>query len=245
MAKCAVLSDIHGNVTALDAVLSDIRRRNIDTIICLGDLVGKGPQSAKAVDTCRRECSVVVKGNWDDMTADTAHPPINEMTTWLREQLGPERMSYLNALPVSHDFERGGKSIRLFHASSRGIHHRVHMDDTKDIHYEMFSNTDFTGFSSNPEVIGYGDIHCAYMKNLGSRILFNTGSVGNPLDQNQASFVILEENKNSQGVLSLQFQFIRVPYDIEAEIEIARAMNMPDFEPYCRELRTGTYRGNK
>ncbi len=66
MDKIAVISDIHGNIQALESVLNDIKLRGIERIICLGDLVGKGPHSSEAIEIIRKECEVVVMGNWDD-----------------------------------------------------------------------------------------------------------------------------------------------------------------------------------
>ena len=79
--------------------LADIDRREITRIICLGDLVGKGPDSARAVDICVARCEAVVKGNWDESmaTADDAGPHLR----WQRERLGPARLEYLASLPIS------------------------------------------------------------------------------------------------------------------------------------------------
>ena len=65
MEKIAIISDIHGNLPALEAVLHDIKRRGITRIFCLGDLVGKGPSSAEVVDLIKQTCEAVVQGNWD------------------------------------------------------------------------------------------------------------------------------------------------------------------------------------
>ena len=62
MDSVALISDLHGNLPALEAVLHDIKRRNISRIFCLGDLVGKGPHSEKVVDICREVCEVTVQG---------------------------------------------------------------------------------------------------------------------------------------------------------------------------------------
>jgi len=66
MEHVAIISDLHGNLPALEAVLCDIKRRNISRIFCLGDLVGKGPHAEKVVDICQDVCEVTIKGNWDD-----------------------------------------------------------------------------------------------------------------------------------------------------------------------------------
>ena len=63
MDRIAIISDIHGNIPALEATLRDIQRRNIKRIFCLGDLVGKGPHSDQAVDICREVCEGIIRGN--------------------------------------------------------------------------------------------------------------------------------------------------------------------------------------
>jgi protein phosphatase len=63
--KIAVISDIHGNILALESAFQDIRTREIKRNICLGDLEGKGPHSSKAADLIQEHCETVVKGNWD------------------------------------------------------------------------------------------------------------------------------------------------------------------------------------
>ena len=240
MDRIALISDVHGNIPAFEATLRDIRRHNIHRVFCLGDLVGKGPHSDKAVDICREECDVTVKGNWDDfILAETDNP----ILLWHRKRLGRERLDYLKSLPGTIEFYMSGKRVRLFHASQKGVHYRVHMNDPRDKHMEMFSNTDFTGNAFEPDVVGYGDIHSAYVKSFQSRMLFNVGSVGNPLDLTQASYAILEGESDSRtdGIFSIHL--IRVPYDIELATKQAEDENMPELELYVDELRTGRYRG--
>src|SRR5262249_29840307 len=113
MERIAVISDIHGNMPALEAVIKDIRRRRIKRIICLGDLVGKGPQPAEAVDRIREVCELTVQGNWD---AGITLPQDKESGIWQQEKLGPERLNYLQSLPFSVDLHLSGRWFRLFHA---------------------------------------------------------------------------------------------------------------------------------
>src|SRR5436309_3321575 len=89
MDRIALISDIHGNIPALEATLQDIGRRQITRVFCLGDLVGKGPDSDRTVDICRVACAVTVKGNWDDFILnETDHPTLQ----WHRRRLGRERL---------------------------------------------------------------------------------------------------------------------------------------------------------
>lgn len=240
MDQIALIADLHGNLPAFEATLADIRRRGIEQIFCLGDLVGKGPHSAQAVDRCREVCTQTVKGNWDDFIGKATDNPTMQ---WHQARLGPARLAYLQALPTVIEFTMSGKRVRLFHASQIGIYHRVRMNDPIEKHLAMFTNTDFTGAGVEPDVVGYGDIHGAYLKSFQHRVLFNTGSVGNPLDLTLASYAILEGHYDSNTAGAFSVQLIRVPYDIELAIQQAADEQMPELELYANELRTARYRG--
>ncbi len=243
--KVAIISDIHGNIPALNAVLDDIKEKNIDRIICLGDLAGKGPNPDETVDIIRTECSEVLMGNWDMMIAKEND---FEMVKWAREKLGNERLEYIKNLPFSLDFYMSGKLTRLFHASPQGVFHRVHSTSPIEMILGMFDNTENTGrnhANRKPDIIGYGDIHGAYIKYFDDKVIFNVGSVGNPLDLTLASYVVFEGEFDCRDNKGFQINFIRVPYDIELAIKLAKESNMPEIDAYINELRTGRYRGRK
>ncbi|KZZ83539.1 metallophosphoesterase family protein [Bacillus sp. SJS] len=241
MNRIAVISDIHGNVPALEAVLDDIHYRRIEKIICLGDLVGKGPQSHDAIAMVRKHCEITVKGNWDDfITKDSEF----ETLKWHQNQLTDEDRRYLTKLPFSAELTMSGRLIRLFHASPYSIYTRIQPWDSIERRMSMFEDTEMTGKSSKrPDVAGYGDVHQAFVHQYKEKMLFNTGSVGNPLDMTQASYAVLEglEGEEAEGPFSIQL--IRVPYDIERSIRIAREADMPDLKEYIQELTTAKYRG--
>lgn len=233
-------------MTALEAVLYDIHQRGIKQIICLGDLVGKGPNSSKAVDCIREVCNAVVLGNWDDFIQNSTD---NEFINWHQQQLGPERMTYLASLPFHFDFYMSGKYIRLFHASAKSVHHRVvPMVHPKEEKEAMFDNTEWISpleEGKQPDVVGFGDIHAALIEPIDhQKILFNAGSVGNPLDIPQATYAILHGIYGSRELRPFSIEIARVPYDIEKEISIAKEVNMPGIEPYALELREAIYRGS-
>jgi protein phosphatase len=244
MEKIAIISDIHGNITALETVLKDIKDRGIERIFCLGDLVGKGPHPAKAVDICREVCEVVIIGNHDEFMASGQQHPLLPCIDWHREQLGKKRLEYLKNLTPVFNFIMSGRKIRLYHASQVSPYYRVFMDDPQEKHKAMFTNTAFTGDDFEPDTIGYGDIHQTFQMNLWGKILFNAGSVGNPLDEPRAAYVIMEGNYGDAKPGPFSLQTIRLPYDIELAIEQARDAGLPEIElePYANELRTGVYR---
>jgi protein phosphatase len=242
MDRVAIVSDIHGNLTAWQAVLADIAELGVTATYCLGDLAGKGPRGAEVVDACRQHCSGVVMGNWDE---GLSQQPAEAYFRWYRDQLGDERLTYLAGLPKCVDLLLSGRRVRLFHASSDSLYHRIFPSSSAEEHAAMFDNTEFTGWGHpEPTVVGYGDIHDCYLLPLEQGTLFNVGSVGNPLDGTDAAYVLLEGRLGDTAPGAWGLQFRRVPYDIEGEIAVARRSGLPDFVPYAIELRTGIYRGH-
>lgn len=240
--KIAVMADIHGNLPALEAVLRDIQGRDIDRLISLGDLIGKGPNSPEAVDICREVCDQVIMGNWDKYLANTQERDAN--IDYYREQLGEERLKYLRDLPEYTEFWLSGKLVRLVHAHPLDVFKRIHPTNPLEERINMFSQPTLAGPSQYPgpsDIVGYGDIHWAYIQNIQGKILFNTGSVGNPLDLTMASYVILEGEYQSRTTAPFATHFMRVPYDIELAIQQAQAAQVPQLDAYITELRTAVY----
>ncbi|GAA1239826.1 protein phosphatase [Microbacterium phyllosphaerae] len=240
--RIALISDVHGNLTALEAVLADIGRRGITRIVNLGDTAGKGPRGEDAVRRCRAVCEVNVRGNWDDFLPTIPDDGPAEMLWW-RDELSPSSREWLAALPLSADLILSGRRIRLFHASAQSPHVRVHFHHTPEQFSAMFEATEMTGDGPLPDVVGYADIHDAYIESNDGRTLFNVGSVGNPLDTPVPSYVILEGGESADDPFGIQF--VRVPYDVEAEIAVAQSLDMPTTDVWSIELRTAVYRGRQ
>ncbi|CAJ1313810.1 Protein-serine/threonine phosphatase [Paenibacillus nuruki] len=242
MERIALVSDIHGNYPAWQAVLADIDQRGIKRIFCLGDLVGKGPDAVKITDEVAQRCEVIIRGNWEELVARMSGD--DELFGWQAQQLGPERVKYLEELPFRHEFLLSGRWVSLVHASPENVFHRVQPWDDLERRLGMFAPVvnPTTQESIIPDIVGYGDIHNAYMQHLEGRLLFNTGSVGNPLDIPAASYAILEGEYLSEEIAPYSLQFARVPYDIEQAVQDARDANIPALDYYIKELRTGVYR---
>ncbi|MEV0715074.1 metallophosphoesterase family protein [Asanoa sp. NPDC050611] len=242
--RIALVSDVHGNLTALEAVLADIEGRGIERIFNLGDYVGKGPRGREVVEVCRRRCEVNILGNWDDFLPDPARTYDTEGMAWWLAQLGEGQGDWLRGLPFSYDFLLSGRRVRLFHASSTSVHNRVRFDHDEREFLGMFANTPATGDGPPPTVVGYGDTHDPFYEvDRARRTLFNTGSVGNAMDDPTPVYVILEGVFGSAAEAPFAIQFVRVPYDAEAELAVARDMGMPEWDGYASELRHGIYRG--
>ena len=251
MDQIAVISDIHSNLPALEAVLADIKKRGIDAIYCLGDLTGKGPDSIEVIDICREVCANVVMGNWDDdivsLNLDTLIDKGWDRPghmAWQRRLLGTERLAYLGGLPNTIELLVSGKRVRLFHASQQSVHQRVLFGDESFKLRGMFENTPFTTFNQpEPDIVGYGDIHHAFMLPVEDKTLFNVGSVGNPMDYIPlAGYAILKGKYDSTTPAPISIEIVRLPYDIDASLERAKAVDMPALAEYAFELRTANHR---
>jgi putative phosphoesterase len=242
MDRIAVISDLHGNLPACEAVLEDIASRGISRVCCLSDLIGKGPSPCEVLDAVRQHCEVVVRGNWDELIGIK---PDDLNFSWQAERLGTERVQYLAQLPFHHDFRMSGRRIRLVHASPQSVYHRVQPWDEPEKRLAMFDTlAEESGkVAFAPDVVGYGDVHNAFIQHFQGKTLFNVGSVGNPLDVTQASYCILEGDSGEERTTPFSIHFVRVPYDIELAVKQAEQADVPSLPYYIRELRTGIYRG--
>ncbi len=242
----AVISDIHGNLTALERVLADCRARGVSAIYNLGDLTGKGPDGPEVIDLCRQVCDVNIFGNWDDLML--REETQSASVQWHRQRLGPERIDWLRNLPLSFDFRLSGRNIRLYHASAQDVWNRVYPEATHETKLDMFRNTDLTGYHHpEPDVVGYGDIHHAFITPFfipKNKTLFNAGSVGNPLDEPRATYVMLSGVRDSEDWNHpFAMQLIRLPYDIDSVVARAWALGVPRADQLEIELREAIYRG--
>ena len=251
MERIALISDIHSNTVALKAVLNDIENRGIHRIFCLGDLVLKGSSPCEVVDLVREKCEVVLKGNGDD---GAVNPQRIKAKEWYAEKLGEERLKYLDNLPMYKDIYISGSLVRMFHATKNDFNYRVL--DTSPIEEKMKL---FEGENNViPDIVIYADIHKQYMEKIKNKTILNIGSVGNSFEISiidnkdvnmeevtQAHYCIIEGEVDCKERKPLSIQFVRVPYNINEEIELARANGSPQPEGYILELTKGKYRGKK
>ena len=263
MDKIAIISDIHGNITALEAVIADIEKRNINKIYCLGDSIVKSCNSDLVIDLIREKCDVIVKGNCDEAMS---RPDIPKGKFWTRDLIGDERASFIHNLPISYDFYLSGYLIRLFHSSPFGLDYIYNpvFSNENTIYsateisnpLDLFENTEFLGKGPNdpiPDIVGYGHIHSPNILRIQNKTIFNPGSVGMPIEMlnndfydktnkfsTVASYIILEGELNSRELSSISFNLVRLPYDIEKEIELIKKSSVPNKDKLIFELRSDT-----
>jgi hypothetical protein len=178
-------------------------------------------------------------GNWEAFLSTGADGP----AAWWWDQLDPDQRIWVAALPFHHDLVLSGRRVRMLHASPQGVFSRVSYRHSQEDYERMFLNTERTGDGPEPSCVLYGDIHGTYLQGDDNQTLVNVGSVGNPLDATTASYVVVEGVADSLDPAPFGIQFVRVPFDTEAEIAVAEASGMPEATEYAVELRTGLYRG--
>ncbi len=231
--RIAVLSDIHGNLEALEAVLADLDRIGFDQLYSLGDIVGYGPNPGACIEIVRRRADVSLKGNHDAAVAGVASlEDFNEFARWAVEwtaqRLDGGQLEYLGSLPYTCCVQ----GILLAHASPIEPErwHYIHGLADLDDHFAAFAERlCFVGHSHRPGVYAIRAGHHAARHGdrerlrPGLRYLVNAGSVGQPRDRNpQASYVIYDEEDERVEVR-------RVAYPVAKTQQKMRAAGIPSF----------------
>ena len=234
----AVISDIHSNTEALRAVLDDITDRGIERIVCLGDVIGYGPEPRECLDLVRERAEVCLMGNHDFAVMyepENFNAGAEAAAFWTRQQLEAdpddaacrERWEFLGSLQIKHrlveeSLESG--PIAFVHGSPRRpVNEYVFPDDVyNNAHklqglFDRFEHLCFVGhthvpgvFVETPDFYVPEELEYVYEIDPNGKALINVGSVGQPRDRdNRASYALIEP-----GCV----RFVRVAYDYEAVI---------------------------
>ncbi len=232
--RIALIGDLHGNMPAVMAVDADIARRSVDAVYCLGDMVGKGPRPAEAMDWAMDRCDVVLMGNWDEAVLDARFPG----ASWARRRLGESRLARLRALPMEHRFTLSGRKVRLVHGRPV-TPDLVYADSPLETRQRLFETDDGYG----PNIVGFADIHYPFYEQI-NRLgtLLNIGSVGNPLAwQPYPAYAILE-GEPGEARCPLAHTIIQIEYDREEAARQAESTpGLPQKDAYVLELFSGQY----
>jgi predicted phosphodiesterase len=229
----AVISDIHGNLEALEAVLEAISREHVDAVYCLGDLVGYGPNPNECIDLAQDHSNIVIAGNHDWAAigyTDTDYFNIYAKIAimWTSQNLTEENHEFLEKVPLLKRLNE--ESIFLVHATPKS---------PDEWHYILNYHEAEENFEYLPDkfcLIGHSHVPVIMEKNSGGKInayrgrlffrddcsyIINVGSVGQPRDGNPlASFGLLYPDK---------IEIKRVPYDISKTQEKMRKAELPEY----------------
>ncbi|MBR6028523.1 MAG: metallophosphoesterase family protein [Clostridia bacterium] len=229
MKRYLFLADLHGNyraTMALDAALPSIRA---DEIWFLGDAVGKGPSNAETCDWVRAHCGHFLGGNWDYGIGGKEFP--EDGYFW--NQLGPERMAWLNGLPREAELTLSGLRFRLFHG--RPVTSLLKGSDASDILHTALV-TDHGTF----DAAIFADSHRPFIRTLNPGYILNTGSVGVSMGMPRCHALVIDAGDSAADPLF--FTILSIPYDREAAIQDALdSPDLPHQDAYIREIRTGIY----
>ncbi|HWB54430.1 MAG TPA: metallophosphoesterase family protein [Tepidisphaeraceae bacterium] len=236
----AIVSDIHSNFEALTAVLAEIDKRGITEIVCLGDVIGYGPNPIECLDLIRQRASVSLMGNHDFAVL---YEPYNfnsgaeSASYWTRRQFEEEpdknkkaeRWNFLGALPVRHKAQH----FLAVHASPRRpINEYIFPDDIytnpgKFVSiFERFEKLCFVGhthvpgvFLEGPDFFSPDELNGKY-EITDEKAIVNVGSVGQPRDRDlRSSFVVLSDT---------HIEFVRVMYDVDTTVKKVEAISELD-----------------
>jgi putative phosphoesterase len=198
--RIALLSDIHGNIAALDAALVDVRREAPDLVAVLGDYVVNGPRPAEVVDRVRELEALgaaVIQGNTDIAAADldlaAAFPWFDEVphvnvvaAEWAHDQLGDERLDWLRRLPAERRLRVDGTLVLCCHASPGSQTYGFGADVDAATVVERLARTD-------ARIVTVGHTHMADVRDLGWKQVINPGSCGYAFDGDaDAAWALLE-----------------------------------------------------
>jgi putative phosphoesterase len=237
--RLAIVSDVHGNLVALEAVARDLDRIRPDRVVHGGDLALSGPRPAEVIDCIRELGWPGVVGNTDELlwrpeelaSQERSAPRLRPLLQLLfnsyapatRGLLGAERIEWLRALPP----EWRSEDLLLVHASPGDLW-RAPPADASD--RELLS----TYGDADARLVVYGHIHRAFIRRVGTELtVANSGSVGMPRDGDpRASYLLVED-----GAASVH----RVTYDVERHVAELSASGYPDAERLALIAREGRY----
>ena len=233
--RVAIVSDIHGNLTAFEAVLADLRETSPDLIFHGGDLADSGSRPTEIVDRMRDLGWQGVIGNTDEMLAmpetleefvsQSSAPAsiwsaIREMAAATRVALGEERIAWLRGLPRVQMHN----AMALVHASPES-RWKAPTPEASDAELESVYAP-----LGRPVAV-YAHIHRSFVRSVSNMVVANTGSVSLSYDGDRcAAYLLLDDSTPT---------IRRVEYDVEREIKALAGSGLPHSEWVARMLETG------
>ena len=231
--KIALLSDIHGNLEALTAVLKDVEDHSIDQIASLGDVIGYGADPVPCLDLVRSACDIRLMGNHEAAVLGTQsteqyNSAARAATDWTRRSLSDSDLEFISSFDLQSSIGRA----TMVHASpyEPGEWHYVFsISDAEQAFAMMETALAFHGHSHIPSIV----VECpsgpprskaghSFIPDFDNRYLINIGSVGQPRDNDpRACYVIFDDEEP-------MIEYQRVDYDIESAQSKMLAASLPE-----------------
>ena len=242
--RIALFSDIHANLHAFEAMLQDMDSQKPDAVYCLGDLVGYHIYPNEIIDEIKRRGIATLKGNHDEKVesiATTAENLNKPGKNYAYHLIREENRDYLKTLPahIRLEYKLSNSKLNLVfaHGSTRRIDEYVLIDTNENYVLELLDEADadmlFVGHSHKPyhRILEIGEGKFKHVVNL--------GSVGKPKDGDpRGCYVVLNVNEKSSSLNkgSIQVEFRRVEYDVEASAKAIEESLLPD--EFAERLRS-------
>lgn len=237
--KIAIISDVHGNLEALEAVIRDASSHDVDDYFCLGDIVGYGPYPKECLDRIRQITDVIIKGNHEDGVSDlTVQAGIKNTYAaagmkFSFAALAHDDILFIRDLPQT--IARAVPPVVLAHGAFTRPHMWRYIETAEEItsQFEYFvSRFGFLGHTHVPFCYGSRSKFVALASGepillpTDERFIFNVGSVGQPRDgDNRASYGILDFESSRR----VAYEPCRVDYDIKKTAKAIRQAGLPSF----------------
>lgn len=237
--RIAILTDIHGNQIALNAVLHDLTQQPaVEQIVIAGDLCLNGPCPRQVLDTLQGLRCPVVQGNVDVDVVTIAPKGAKKraIIEWTRAQIGQQGIDYLAALPKSHLVENSdGSDVLVVHANPLDQEEAI-FPTTPDSALEHLLG----GVAPTVGAIAFGHLHIAYQRRWQRFLLVDAGSCGLPRDKDQrASYAILSWENGAW-----QAEHRRIPYNVQAVVQQLKTCGMPYVDKRIKVLTEASYSTN-
>lgn len=240
--KLALISDIHGNLFALEAALKAIQAQDISQIICLGDVAAFGPQPREVLARLRELNCPIVMGNTDEWLLDPIPHPVRDedshkftaVETWAAHQLTEADKSFIRTFqPTIFRQLTGSVSLLCFHGSPRSYNEAIRATSSEEELADAFQDQMAT-------IMACGHTHTPIFRRYRQSIIINPGSIGLPFEFKPGSTDIRNPPWAEYAIISIEdsqsaIAFQRVQYDIRPLIEVAYQSGMPFAEWWAED----------
>jgi predicted phosphodiesterase len=235
--RLALISDIHGNLVAFDAVLADLTARNIEHILCLGDVAADGPQPRGVIARLQELACPIVMGNTD---AWLLHPQLTERKSqlaqniqdielWSSQQLTEDDKAFIHTFkPIIEWQLSNGQRLLTYHGSPRSFKEGLLPTTPDEVLEQAFANADAAIYAG-------GHTHAQMFRPYKDKLVLNPGSIGLAWKSVSSSGDSLKAPWAEYAIVNVEGHVLnvalcRIPFDIDSSIESFLASDMPHAE---------------
>ena len=231
--KIGIITDVHSNIQALSAILDEFDRKNVDKIICCGDIIGIGINSEETVQALLKIKNklIAVRGNHEQYLLNGLPKEVHdnkrrmsereiENHKWNHRKLSEQSIEFLRQLETSQNIKLAEKRFYIVHYPQQpdGTYKKHIKKPSAMENIEMFKGND-------ADIFLYGHTHTFCVNNIDDKWYINTGALGCPMKSNIARAGILEINNER-----IQFKSINVEYNVKEIIDEINNLKFPFYE---------------